>query len=109
MSTAWIYLVLAGVFEWGWPIGLKFAWRDGQLHWLPAIGAAISMAASGVLLFLAQRAIPVGTAYAVWTGIGAVGAFILGILILDEPARLARFVFVGFIVVGIVGLKLASP
>jgi quaternary ammonium compound-resistance protein SugE len=66
------------------------------------------MLLSGVFLFLAQRTIPVGTAYAIWTGIGAVGAFVLGILFLDEPARLDRFIFVGIIIVGLVGLKLSS-
>ena len=64
MSVAWFYLVLAGFFEWGWPIGLKFAWRHGQFHAWPALGALVSMALSGVFLFLAQRTIPVGTAYA---------------------------------------------
>lgn len=108
MSIAWLYLIVAGVFEWGWPIGLKYAWRDGQFSFWPALGAAVSMAFSGFFLFLAQRTIPVGTAYAVWTGIGAVGTFVLGILILGEPATALRFLFVGFILVGIIGLKLAS-
>jgi quaternary ammonium compound-resistance protein SugE len=67
------------------------------------------MVASGALLLLAQREIPMGTAYAVWTGIGAVGTFLLGILLFGEPAQLARFFFVGLILVGILGLKLASP
>jgi quaternary ammonium compound-resistance protein SugE len=66
------------------------------------------MAASGALLLIAQKAIPMGTAYAVWTGIGAVGTFALGLLLFSEPATLARFFFVGLIVIGIVGLKLAS-
>jgi quaternary ammonium compound-resistance protein SugE len=109
MTVAWIYLVVAGFFEWGWPIGLKFAWRDGRFHVWPALAAMVSMGLSGLFLFLAQRTIPVGTAYAVWTGIGAVGAFVLGMAILGEPVQAARFVFVGFIVVGIVGLKLVSP
>ena len=102
---AWWYLLVAGMLEWGWPMGLKFAWRDGSFYWLPAIFAIITMAASGYLLFLAQREIPVGTAYAVWTGIGAVGTFVLGILLLGEIASLARFFFVGLIIIGIVGLK----
>jgi quaternary ammonium compound-resistance protein SugE len=67
------------------------------------------MIASGTLLLLAQRTIPMGTAYAVWTGIGAVGAFAIGLLMFSEPATLTRFFFVGLIVVGIIGLKLASP
>lgn len=108
MSLAWIYLLVAGVFEWGWPIGLKFAWRDGRFFWVPALAAAISMTLSGVFLFLAQRTIPVGTAYAVWTGIGAVGTFVLGILVLGEPAQALRFFFVGLILAGIIGLKWVS-
>ena len=108
MSVAWIYLCVAGIFEWGWPIGLKFAWKDGRFFLWPAVAAAVCMALSGIFLFLAQRQIPVGTAYAVWTGIGAVGTFILGILVLGEPAQAARCVFVGFILVGIIGLKMVS-
>ena len=105
---SWVYLVIAGVFEWGWPMGLKYAWRDGQFYAWPALFAVVSMAASGTLLFLAQRTIPVGTAYAVWTGIGAVGTFILGILLLNEPNNIARWFCAGLIVAGIVGLKLVS-
>lgn len=70
--------------------------------------SGVCMAASGALLLIAQKAIPMGTAYAVWTGIGAVGTFALGLLLFSEPATLARFFFVGLIVIGIVGLKLAS-
>ncbi len=105
---AWIYLLAAGIFEWGWPMGLKYAWTDGGFRTKPAIFAVICILLSGALLFLAQREIPVGTAYAVWTGIGAVGTFILGIMLLGESAQLLRFVFLGFIIVGIVGLKLVS-
>ena len=105
---AWIYLLIAGVMEWGWPMGLKFAVNEKGVQYVPAIFAIISILASGFFLFLAQREIPVGTAYAVWTGIGAVGTFVLGILILGEPAILLRFVFLGFIIIGIVGLKLVS-
>ncbi|MBK8908135.1 MAG: multidrug efflux SMR transporter [Rhodospirillales bacterium] len=106
---AWVYLVLAGICEWGWPMGLKFGWSEHGVRAGPLIFAAVSMTLSGVLLLLAQRDIPVGTAYAVWTGIGAVGTFFLGIWLLGEASSLARYVFVGFIVVGILGLKLASP
>ena len=105
---AWIYLVIAGIFEWGWPIGLKFGWTQEGIKVWPLVLAVVSMALSGFFLLLAQRDIPVGTAYAVWTGIGAVGVFFLGIWFLGEPANLARYVFVGFIVVGIIGLKLAG-
>jgi quaternary ammonium compound-resistance protein SugE len=103
----WLYLFLAGVMEWGWPIGLKFASQPQHRGWAITL-AVVSILLSGWLLLLAQRAIPIGTAYAVWTGIGAVGTFTLGILFLGEPAQLARFFFVGLIVVGIAGLKWAS-
>lgn len=105
---AWVYLMIAGVFEWGWPVGLKLGWSEDGSHYGWIAFAIISMAASGVLLLIAQRSIPMGTAYAVWTGIGAVGTFVLGILIFGEAATVARFFFVGLIVAGILGLKLAS-
>ena len=105
---SWVYLVIAGIMEWGWPIGLKYAWSDQGFRIWPALGALVSMALSGLFLFLAQRSIPVGTAYAVWTGIGAVGTFVLGMLVLREPAEWPRFVCVGLIVAGIVGLKFTS-
>ena len=105
---AWTYLILAGVFELGWPIGIKFAWKDGQFYLIPAILALLSMWASGGFLYLAQRDIPVGTAYAVWTGIGAVGTFVLGVIILGEVANLMRVVSVMFIIFGVIGLKLAT-
>ncbi|MCD6045791.1 MAG: ligand-binding protein [Gammaproteobacteria bacterium] len=100
----WLYLFLAGVCEIGWPVGLKLAATN---RWW-ALFAIATMAASGLLLFLAQKGIPMGTAYAVWTGIGAVGAFVVGILWFEDPATAARMIAVGFIVIGIVGLKLAA-
>jgi quaternary ammonium compound-resistance protein SugE len=105
---AWLYLIVAGIFEWGWPLGLKLGWgvRGPNTGWI--LFSVVSMAASGIFLFLAQRTIPMGTAYAVWTGIGAVGTFILGILVFAEAASLTRFFFVGMIVAGILGLKLSS-
>jgi quaternary ammonium compound-resistance protein SugE len=105
---AWIMLVVAGMFEWGWPVGLKLAWTDKGVHaaWLAI--SIVSMVASGGLLMLAQRAIPIGTAYAVWTGIGAVGTFIIGVLAFGDEASIARFLFVGLIVAGILGLRLTS-
>jgi len=105
---AWVYLVIAGIFEWGWPIGLKMGWTSDGAQPLPLIGAVVSMGLSGAFLLVAQQTIPVGTAYAVWTGIGAVGTFVLGIIFLGESAEVARFVCVGLIVAGIVGLKLVS-
>ena len=105
---AWVFLLIAGILEWGWPVGLKYAWTDEGFSLFPALAALFFIVASGVFLFLAQREIPMGTAYAVWVGIGAVGTFILGIILFSEPAALLRFVFLGFIVVGIAGLKLTS-
>lgn len=105
---AWIYLVIAGVIEWGWPMGLKYAFTEKGIQYGWAAFAVVSILLSGFFLFLAQRVLPVGTAYAVWVGIGAVGTFFLGIWLLGEPTNLLRFVFLGFIIVGIVGLKLAS-
>jgi len=105
---AWVYLIIAGIFEWGWPVGLKLGMTESGLRWGWIIFAMAFMAVSGALLLIAQKTIPMGTAYAIWTGIGAVGTFFLGIFIFSEPANLARFFFVGLIVVGIVGLKLAS-
>ena len=105
---AWIYLVIAGVLEWGWPVGLKLGVSDEGMHWPWITFAAVCMAASGILLLIAQRTIPIGTAYAVWTGIGAVGTFAIGIMVFGDSANLMRFFFVGLIVVGIIGLKLAS-
>ena len=108
MSTAWIYLILAGLFEWGWPVGLKLGktHKGWSLRWIAF--AAITMITSGVLLMLAQRSIPIGTAYAVWTGIGSVGAFLLGIVLFKESAEIKRFIFVGFVIAGIIGLKISS-
>jgi quaternary ammonium compound-resistance protein SugE len=105
---SWIYLIVAGFFEWGWPVGLKLGLADSGLRWTWIAFAAVCMALSGAFLLVAQKSIPIGTAYAVWTGIGAVGAFALGIAVFSEPANLARFFFVGLIIVGIVGLKLSS-
>ena len=105
---AWIFLVIAGVLEWGWPVGLKLGVSDEGMHWPWIAFAAVCMAASGILLLIAQRTIPIGTAYAVWTGIGAVGTFAIGIMVFGDSANLMRFFFVGLIVVGIIGLKLAS-
>ena len=105
---AWVYLVVAGIFEWGWPVGLKLGLADTGLRGGWIAFAVICMAVSGALLLVAQKTIPMGTAYAVWTGIGAVGTFVIGIFLFSEAATFARFFFVGLIVVGIAGLKLAS-
>lgn len=104
---AWTYLVLAGLCEIGWPIGLKLG-GTGSISRLLWIGFAVAcMAVSGFLLLLAQREIPMGTAYAVWTGIGAVGAFVVGIVAFGDASAAMRWVSVGLITAGIIGLKLA--
>ena len=103
---AWIVLVVAGVFEVVWAIGLKTT--DGFTRLWPSVGTAAAMIVSVVLLAWAMRTLPVGTAYAVWTGIGAVGTVILGIALFGEAATLARLACVGLIVAGIVGLKLVT-
>ena len=108
MSTAWIYLMVAGIFEWGWPVGLKLGVTKDGYSWKWLGFAGVTMIASGVFLMLAQRDIPMGTAYAVWTGIGSVGAFVLGILLFKESKEILRFVFVAVIITGIIGLKMSS-
>jgi quaternary ammonium compound-resistance protein SugE len=104
----WVYLLLAGLLEMGWPVATKFAWAGGKLKPGPALAAVALMVASMGLLLLAQRTIPIGTAYAVWTGIGSVGAVVVGIALFGEPATAARLLFVSLIVAGVVGLKLTS-
>jgi quaternary ammonium compound-resistance protein SugE len=104
---AWLYLVMAGFFEIGWPIGLKLGWTDTGARPLWLVFAVACMTISGALLLWAQRVIPMGTAYAVWTGIGAVGAFTVGILAFGDSASTIRIISIALIVAGIVGLKLA--
>ena len=102
---AWLYLILAGVCEIGWPLGLKLGWTsEGVRPWW-IVFAIVAMTASGALLLWAQRFIPMGTAYAVWTGIGAVGVAILGMVLFDEPRTLLRVGCIVLIVAGILGLK----
>ncbi|WP_431854578.1 quaternary ammonium compound efflux SMR transporter SugE [Azospirillum sp.] len=104
---AWIYLLIAGLFETGWAIGLKYT--EGFSRLWPSLATVAAMAVSFVFLSLALKTLPVGTGYAVWTGIGAVGTVILGIVLFGEPASLARLACIGLIVAGILGLKLVSP
>ncbi|HYW58415.1 MAG TPA: quaternary ammonium compound efflux SMR transporter SugE [Polaromonas sp.] len=103
----WVLLFIAGLLEVTWAIGLKYT--EGFTKLWPSIGTLVAMALSVLLLGLAMRSLPVGTAYAVWTGIGAVGTVILGIVLFAEPATAARIGCVGLIVAGILGLKLTSP
>jgi quaternary ammonium compound-resistance protein SugE len=103
---SWYVLILAGLFEVGWAIGLEYS--DGFTKPVPTAGTIVALVVSMGLLAIAIEDLPVGTAYAVWTGIGAVGTATLGILLFDEPASLTRVAFIGVIVVGIVGLHVAS-
>ena len=102
----WVYLFFAGLFEIGWAIGLKYT--NGFTRLVPTVLTLASMIVSLGLLGLALKTLPVGTAYAVWTGIGTVGTAILGIYLLDEPATAIRLACIGLIVAGIVGLKIVA-
>jgi quaternary ammonium compound-resistance protein SugE len=103
---AWVYLFVAGLFEVGWAVGLKYT--DGFSRLVPTLLTVASMIVSLGLLGLALKTLPVGTAYAVWTGVGTVGTALLGILLLGEPATVVRLACIAAIVAGIVGLKLAA-
>jgi len=103
---SWYLLILAGLFEVGWAIGLEYS--DGFSKPLPTLGTGVAIVISMVLLAQAVKDLPIGTAYAVWTGIGAVGTASLGIVLFDEPASLPRVAFIGLIVVGITGLHVVS-
>ncbi|MEW6514532.1 MAG: quaternary ammonium compound efflux SMR transporter SugE [Pseudomonadota bacterium] len=104
---AWILLFLAGLFEVAWAIGLKYT--EGFTRPIPSALTLAAMVASVVLLGIAMKSLPVGTAYAVWVGVGAVGTAILGIVLFAEPATAGRLISLALIVAGIVGLKLATP
>ena len=104
---AWIILFVAGLFETGWAIGLKYT--DGFTRLWPTVWTVVAMIVSLWLLGIAVKTLPVGTAYSIWVGVGAVGTVVLGIALLDEPANAARLISVGLIIAGIIGLKLASP
>lgn len=101
---SWIYLILAGIFEIGWPLGLKLS-QTMPSKFTGILIAIISMSLSGTFLWFAQKTIPIGTAYAVWTGIGAVGTLIVGILYFNDTASIGRILAALLIVTGIVGLK----
>ncbi len=104
---AWLVLLLAGLLEVGWAVGLKYS--EGFTRLVPSLLTAVALAASMGLLAIALRTLPLGTAYAVWTGIGTIGTAILGMYLFKEPATAARLVCITLIVVGIVGLKLVTP
>ena len=102
----WIILFIAGLFETAWAIGLKYT--DGFTRLWPSVGTLVAMIISVVLLGYAMKSLPVGTAYAVWTGIGAVGTVILGIVLFSEPVNFGRVLSIALIVAGIIGLKFVS-
>ena len=103
---AWILLIIAGLFEIGWPLGFKLASMHSK-YFIWFIGLSIlSMGLSGYFLYLAQKSIPIGTAYVIWTGIGAIGTVLLGILFFHDSATIFRLLFLSLILIGIVGLKL---
>ena len=103
----WVILFIAGLFEIGWAVGLKYA--DGFTRLWPSVATIVAMVLSVVLLGWAARTLPLGTAYAVWVGVGAVGTAVVGMFLFDEPATVARLASLGLVVAGIVGLKLATP
>jgi quaternary ammonium compound-resistance protein SugE len=104
--VAWIYLIIAGIFEIGWAIGLKYT--DGFSRFWPSVGTIGAMIASFILLSTAMKTIPVGTAYAVWTGIGAAGTAVLGMWLFDETRDFIRFACLALILAGVIGLRLVS-
>ena len=103
----WLILVVAGLFEVGWAIGLKYS--DGFTRLWPSVATGLCMLISVLLLGIAMKTLPVGTAYAVWVGIGAVGTAILGIVLLGDTANAGRIASLALIVAGVIGLKLATP
>jgi quaternary ammonium compound-resistance protein SugE len=103
----WLFLILAGFFEIGWPLGFKLS-QIMQNKFPGLIAAGISMSLSGLLLWHAQKTIPIGTAYAVWTGIGAAGTFIVGVLIFKDAFNFIRIISILFIIIGVAGLKLSN-
>ena len=106
MTIAWAYLIAAGLFEIGWPIGLKWAQEPGKTVTGVAV-AGVSMTISGALLYLAQKDISLGTSYAVWTGIGAAGTFLVGVWFFGDPSSLGRWLGAALIIGGVITLKLA--
>ena len=103
---AWVYLVIAGIFEVVWAISLKYT--HGFTRWLPSVVTAVGTVISFYFLALATKALPIGTAYAVWTGIGTMGTIILGILLFHEQLTFPRLLFLALILAGIIGVKFTS-
>lgn len=104
---SWLYLILAGILEIGWPLGLKLAQQEGY-RWQGITAALACIVGSGFFLFLAQKNIPMGTAYAVWTGIGAAGAFLVGVVFFNDAANFGRWLGAFLIISGAIVMKLSS-
>ena len=107
MTIAWFYLLLAGVLEIGWPLGFKLSQTTSHRA-AYIVMAVVCMGLSGLFLWLAQRDIPIGTAYAVWTGIGAVGTFLIGLIVFNDPASMLRILSFLLIITGVIGLKISA-
>lgn len=103
---SWLYLIIAGIFEIGWPLGFKLASTYNKYNIIFITLSVISMALSGVFLYIAQKTIPIGTAYVIWTGVGAVGTLLIGILFFGDSADFWRLFFTTLIIIGIIGIKI---
>ena len=103
---SWLYLIIAGIFEVGWPLGFKLASTYNKYNIIFIALSVISMALSGVFLYIAQKTIPIGTAYVIWTGVGAVGTLLIGILFFGDSADFWRLFFITLIIIGIIGIKI---
>lgn len=103
----WLFLLIAGIFEIGWPLGFKLSQTTGN-KWVWIGFAIVSMAFSGYFLWLAQRTIPIGTAYVIWTGIGAIGTLLIGVIFFKDAVTLLRMFSALLIIVGVIGLRIAS-
>ena len=107
MNLAWTYLIIASLFEIGWPLGLKLS-QTTRFKFSFIILAVVAMTLSGIFLWLAQKEIPIGTAYAVWTGIGAAGTFAVGVVFFGDSLSMMRMLSFALIVIGVIGMKLAQ-
>ncbi len=103
---SWLYLIIAGIFEVGWPLGFKLASTYTKYNIIFVVLSVISMALSGVFLYIAQKSIPIGTAYVIWTGVGAVGTLLIGILFFGDSVDFWRLFFTTLIIIGIIGIKI---
>lgn len=103
---SWVYLIIAGIFEVGWPLGFKLASTYTKYSVVFIGVSVISMALSGVFLYIAQKTIPIGTAYVIWTGVGAVGTLLIGILFFGDSANFWRLFFITMIIIGVIGTKI---